>query len=263
MSRIDQYRIILPTLSDWDAYLMAESGLPGPRGNLELAQAAAELAAAAGLARWRSLSPQQAPVNSPAEFLVFCGVLGLKRQVMDGDGPSRASALGSLRAFAADPRWRTREAAAMALQSWGAGQLESMLDEMVIWADGNAFVQRAAVAAICEPAVLVNFQAKKGPAPAPSRLQSQVFDILDRITASFAATAPPDRRSEGFQALKKGLAYGWSVAAAYLPEPGKPRLERWFTHPDSDVLWVMRENLKKNRLERMDAGWTAAWREKL
>jgi len=40
MSKRDQYREKLRTLEDWDAYLMKESGLPGPRGNLELAQAA-------------------------------------------------------------------------------------------------------------------------------------------------------------------------------------------------------------------------------
>ena len=264
MARIDDYRAILLTLADWDAYLMAESGLPGPRGNLELAQAAAELAGEADLARWRGLTVEAAPVNSAAEFLALCGVLGLRRGLLDGNASDRQAALGALRAFAADPRWRTREAVAMALQSWGAAQLEEMLDEMANWAGGSPFEQRAAVAAICEPAVLGPFEAKSGPTPASARLrlqQEQVFDIMDRITDLFAGAAPPERRREGWQALKKGLAYGWSVAVAYLPQAGRPRLERWFTHPDRDVLWVMRENLKKNRLERMDAAWTAHWKE--
>ena len=251
------------TRIDWDAYLMAESGLPGPRGNLELAQAVAELAAGADLERWRGLTPQQAPVNSAGEYLALCGVLGLRRGLLDGSAADRRETLTALRAFAADPRWRTREAAAMALQSWGAVHLEPMLAEMLSWAEGSPFEQRAAVAAIAEPAVLVQFGAKSGPSPTAAPLQGQVFDILDRITTSFAAAAPPERRSEGWQALKKGLAYGWSVAVAYLPQPGKPRIERWFTHPDRDVLWVMRENLKKNRLERMDAEWTKQWKEKM
>jgi hypothetical protein len=263
MTRIDEYRAILPTLTDWDAYLMAESGLPGPRGNLELAQAAAELAAEADLARWRRLTLKQAPVNSPYEFLVFCGALGLRRGVLEGDAPGREAALGALRPFAADPRWRTREAVAMALQSWGAAHAADMLNELEAWARGNAFEQRAAVAAIAEPAVLLNFGAKNNPTSASDPLQKQVFDVLDRITASFAAVPPPEQRSEGYQALKKGLAYGWSVAVAYLPQAGKPRLERWFVSTDRDVLWVMRENLKKARLERMDAAWTAGWKEKL
>ncbi len=38
MAKADQYREILRTLDEWDAFLLKESGLPGPRGNLELAQ---------------------------------------------------------------------------------------------------------------------------------------------------------------------------------------------------------------------------------
>ena len=41
MSKIDQYRAVLRTLVDWEPFLRAESGLPGPRGNLELAAAVA------------------------------------------------------------------------------------------------------------------------------------------------------------------------------------------------------------------------------
>ena len=43
MSKINDYREILKTLDDWDDYLRGESNLPGPRGNLELAHAAADL----------------------------------------------------------------------------------------------------------------------------------------------------------------------------------------------------------------------------
>ncbi len=36
--RADQYSSELGRLSDWDAYLKAHSGLPGPRANLELVE---------------------------------------------------------------------------------------------------------------------------------------------------------------------------------------------------------------------------------
>ncbi len=42
MSKRDDYRQTLRGLDDWEPYLLAESGLPGPRGNIELAQAVAE-----------------------------------------------------------------------------------------------------------------------------------------------------------------------------------------------------------------------------
>ncbi len=42
MTKIDAYRAELRRIADWEAFLRAESRLPGPRSNLELAQAVAE-----------------------------------------------------------------------------------------------------------------------------------------------------------------------------------------------------------------------------
>ena len=65
------------------------------------------------------------------------------------------------------------------------------------------------------------------------------------------------------QALRKGLAYCWSVAAAALPEAGKPAMERWFASEDRDVRWIMRQNLAKQRLVRAAPDWVAAWQARL
>ncbi|MBA3873794.1 MAG: hypothetical protein H0X30_32070, partial [Anaerolineae bacterium] len=54
---------------------------------------------------------------------------------------------------------------------------------------------------------------------------------------------------------RKGLAYCWSVAVAALPEQGKPLMEKWLASSDKDIRWLMRENLKKDRLKRMDSAW--------
>ena len=45
--------------------------------------------------------------------------------------------------------------------------------------------------------------------------------------------------------------------AAY-PASGKAAMERWLGSTDKDVRWVMRENLRKGRLRRMDAAWVGA-----
>ena len=42
-----------------------------------------------------------------------------------------------------------------------------------------------------------------------------------------------------------------------MPAEGKPALEHWLASEDADVRWIMRENLKKNRLAKMDAAWVA------
>ena len=84
-----------------------------------------------------------------------------------------------------------------------------------------------------------------------------VLRILDKITASVRKVE--DRTSEDFLALRKGLGYCWSVAVAALPDEGKRLMEKWLVDTDKDVRWIMRENLKKNRLARVDAGWVIKW----
>lgn len=41
MTKVDDYREVLLNLDEWTEYLLAESRLPGPRGNIELARAVA------------------------------------------------------------------------------------------------------------------------------------------------------------------------------------------------------------------------------
>jgi hypothetical protein len=246
MNRVDAYRQILRTVEDWDTYLLAESRLPGPRANLELAWAVAEEGDEALFRRFLTLDASRAPMNTPGEFLPVCGVLGLGRLLAQG----QREVLPTLRLSASDSRWRVREAVAMALQRFGQADMESLLAEMDVWSQGNLLEKRAAAAALCEPNLL-------GRADQVER----VFVILDAITASIETVG--DRRSDEFKALRKGLGYCWSVAIASYPEVGKARMEAWFASPDSDVRWVMKQNLRKKRLERMDAEWVAEWQSQL
>ena len=104
------------------------------------------------------------------------------------------------------------------------------------------------------------------PAQSPPRLLTQpaharaTLEILDAITATIPSVE--DRRDESFRALRQGLGYCWSVAVVALPEVGKPMMEAWLSHPDPDIRWIMRENLKKARLARMDAAWVEACRQR-
>jgi hypothetical protein len=245
MAKVDRYRDVLRTLADWEPYLRAESGLPGPRGNLELAHTVAQEGDETQFRRWASLGPDQAPENTPDGFLAVCGVIGLgwiaagaATRVVD------AARLSDLRCYAADPRWRLREAVAMALQYVGDADMDTLLGEMERWAQGNPLEQRAAAAALCEPRLLHD--------PAHAR---RTLAILDAITA--AIPDQPDRRGDAFKTLRQGLGYCWSVAVAALPAEGKPLMEKWLGHPDPDIRWIVRENLKKARLERMDPAWLA------
>lgn len=246
MTKADQYRTKLSSLSEWDDYLRAESGLPGPRGNLELAQVVADEGTPALFERYLTFTAEVAPVNSPDEFLAFCGVVGLGRLLAEGD----ARWWAILRAYASDPRWRLREAVAMALQRLGDADMPLLLTAMEEWSGGNWLEQRAAAAALCEPRLLHE------PAHARATLR-----ILDQITGRVAVSQA--RCSGEFLALRKGLGYCWSVAAAALLEEGKPLLEKWAASADADIRWIVRENLKKNRLIRLDPGWVAQLQRRL
>lgn len=244
MSKIDLYRKSLDGVEDIDAYLMRESGLPGPRGNIELAQAVADWGDEALFVHLLSFTPDIAPVNTPGEFLAFCGTIGMGRLLAEGD----TAKFDVIRRLASDPRWRIREGVAMALQRLGMVDMNRLLDEMETWSDGNPLEQRAAAAALCEPALLKD-----------TRQVIRVLKILDHITASIGSMQ--NRKSEEFRALKKGMGYCWSVAAAAYPEEGEKAMEKWFSSKDKDIIRIMKENLKKNRLERKNPAWVEKWKK--
>ncbi len=223
---------------DWDGYLMKESGLPGPRGNLELAFAFAETADEDTITRYVSMPQNEASNNTPEGFLAMCGVIGLGKLISRG----QRGHLRQLREFASDSRWRIRESVAMALQVVGDEDIDFLLQEMEGWSKGNFFEKRAAAAALCEPRLLTS-----------EHIADSVLEILDEITASI--TNSKGTMEEGFEVLRKGLAYCWSVAVAACPKKGKALMEKWMRRKDKNILWIMKENLKKNRLIKMDKEW--------
>jgi hypothetical protein len=244
--KTDTYRQTLCTLRNWDSFLMKESGLPGPRANLELVQAVADEGTLDLFQRYLTYTPDRASTNSPEVFLAVCGVVGLGRLLAEGDGDQ----LVVLRDCANDPRWRVREAVAMGLQRWGDADLPALLKAMSEWAKGTLLERRAAAAGLCEPRLL------KDPKHA-----KRVLKLLDTVTTSIVREK--DRRAEDFKTLRQAMGYCWSVAVVALPIDGKPAMEKWLVNPDPDVAWIMRENLKKNRLQRMDAKWVKEWRSAL
>jgi hypothetical protein len=246
MPSVAAYRIALRAEADWPAYLAAHSNLPGPRGNIELGQACAEEAPPGLFAELLARTSAGGWSETNLEYWHFCGTLGLGRLLAGGD----FTVLPRLRTLAADPRWRVREAVAMAIQRWGRADFAALLSEMTCWAYGSRLEQRAVVAGLCEPDLL----AKPGQA-------AQVIKLLNQITAGLPGA--PDRRTDEFVALRKALGYGWSVSIVADPVAGKPAFERWADNPDADIQWLVRENLDKKRLERIDSTWVNNVRQNL
>jgi hypothetical protein len=237
MSKIVEYRQTLKKTNDWIPFLRKESGLPGPRGNLELAYAVAE---EGNKKQFKQFLSFQANENTPEVFVVFCGVVGLGK--LAGNDPALFE---QLREYASDPRWRIREAVATGLQLVGDQNMDLLLKEMEKWSAGTWYEKRAVAAALAEPRLL------KQPKHA-----KKVLKILDDITASMENA--DGSKDEGFKVLRQGMGYCWSVAVAALPEIGKSMMEKWLDSQDKDILWMMKENLKKNRLIKMDADWVRA-----
>ena len=119
----------------------------------------------------------------------------------------------------------------------------ALLNEMGEWAGGNDFEQRGGGGPLCEPALLGRESDAR-----------EALAILDSITEDLSRSS--NRRSEGFRALRKGLAYCWSVAVAAAPDAGRPLMERWMRSDDPDVRWVMKQNLTKKRLSAAGIEWS-------
>ncbi|MHB8612708.1 MAG: hypothetical protein ACYDAL_09810 [Candidatus Dormibacteraceae bacterium] len=221
-ARAEEYRAELRTLADWEPYLQKHSGLPGPRANLELVEAVGDEADADQL--WRMSA-------SSDEFLALCGTAGLGKVAL----MEPATVMTWLNELASDPRWRVREGVAIALQRIGRENMSHLLGEMQAWMSDGPYVQRAAAAGLCEPALLKEREHAV-----------QALMILDHITTSLAATH--DRKHHGFGVLRKALGYCWSVAGAAAPENARPYFEKWMRSKDKDVQWVMKSNLGKARM---------------
>ncbi|MFZ5643802.1 MAG: hypothetical protein ACOY46_09460 [Bacillota bacterium] len=246
MTKAEFYTKELKNLSEWDLYLKQNSGLPGPRANLELLQAVCDLGTEELFNRYIKYDESAAPVSSPEEFLSVCGVAGLGK--LAAEGKERYYAV--LGRYAADSRWRIREAVAIALQYAGDRDWDSLFKNVESWKQGNLLEQRALIAALCEPRLLKIRERA-----------ARVLEILDHVTKGVESIT--DRKRDSFAVLKKGLAYCWSVAAVEYPEKGKELIEKWAESSDKDIRWIIRENLKKNRLIKMDRQWVDEVKYKL
>jgi hypothetical protein len=234
MTKTEDYRRALKHLDDWEPFLLDESGLPGPRGNIELGQAVADVGTRKQFDRFLAWDAERAPVGSREEFLAFCGTVGLGRLAAEGS----TTVLPRLRKLASDPRWRIREGVAMALQRLGASDMRALLFEMHTWATGNDFERRAAAAALCEPALLDREDDVR-----------DVLEILDGITADLSRSI--DRRSDGFRTLRQGLAYCWSgsrgCARCRPPAHGAVDAERGQGCPMGDEAEPLEEETRGSR----------------
>jgi hypothetical protein len=227
------------------SYVVSHSALPGKRANLELAGAFGEIVARYSqredqklwelLTKMTGVSADEAPVNDPREFIPFCGAIGVG--ALGASSPSRFdAALLALKALANDPRWRMREAVRFGLQRLLFARAQDTLQALDGWvADGTPLELRAAAATVAEPGRLKETEI----ATAALQLHRKVFDRV--LTTQ-------ERRSEDFRTLREALGYTLSVVVQALPQEGFRLLTRLIQPHDPDLIWIVKQNLRKNRL---------------
>lgn len=232
------------------AYITEKSHLPGVRANIELVAAFADLIGEivclpaarvdrveALLDSWAQLPLERAPINHPREILpasaaeAYGAVAAARPDWWDDE-------LRKLHRLAADPRWRTREMVAKGLQRMCNADWTRTCSALVGWAGDTPFVARAAVAAVAETRLL------EDKARAEDALAVQANAV-----STFMGIAPERRRDEDVRALRQALGYTLSVVTAASPETGFHLMEELAALPDPDIIWIVRENMKKKRLQ--------------
>lgn len=192
--------------------------MPGPRANLGLADEFAVTAPPHEVLRLAA---------SVDEYLALCAAVGLGEMLARGEDTTEV-----LHELAMDDRWRVREGVARGLQRLDGQRLRSIVAK---WStDTDPLVQRAAVAAICEPRLLSD------PLTAAAAVAA-----CRTITAAFLRSSPRSR------VLRQALGYCWSVAIAGSPAPGLAAFAAVRRNADPDAEWIVRENLRKARLKRL------------
>ncbi len=226
-------------------YLLSNSNLPSRRANLELAKAfimvLEEYWEKEETLFWKfittqlELNPDQAPTNDPLEFLPFCctwalGSIGTTSEVYFKES------IHFLKQLANDSRWRIREAVAKGIYKLNKVKGQLMLKELQTWIVKNQWLKmRAVVTGVAGPSLLQDEKTAK---------QALEFhkEVFNQIQAS------KDRESEEFKVLRKGLSYSLSVVVQAIPTDGFDYLEELVSFQDDDILYVVKQNLKKNRL---------------
>ena len=229
-------------------YLRDQSRLPGTRANLELVNSLSNLLVAIVpeqpeqvwmLIHYLVQDEKTVERNTPDEFVVLCGVVacGACSSVRT---EWRTDVFEMMKTFACSKSWRVREGVAMAIQRL----LPVIPQETVeflreLATKGNCFQQRASIAAIAEPSLLQD----QVMIDAAFTIQCFVLKRLHELPSA-------DRKCEDVRVLRQTLGYTLSVVTAATPEQGFALMSDCAKWNDTDINWILRENLKKKRLAK-------------
>jgi hypothetical protein len=232
------------------AALERGSGLPGARLNLRLvwtfARAVGDVVRKPEppvvvleqlLDGWAALPLDEAPGDRPAVVL-SCAAVAAYGEVGAVRPDWWDDETAKLRRAASDGRWRVREVVAQALQRLLESDWARAVDELVDWAsDDDPLVVRAAAAAVAEPRLLRQRDAA-----------NDAVTIQRRAAERFRSIPDAQRRDENVRTLRQALGFTISVAVAASGDFAL--LHELAASDDTDLHWIVRQNLKKSRLTK-------------
>lgn len=232
--------------------LLMNSNLPGPRGNLTLAYKFAQCFETEHLSqelsdllfKWAGISSEEAPANTPEEYLPFCAILALGSHYVFTGEDKKSRIMNQMREAMNDKRWRTREGAAIGLQLIAEKDIEPVKRYITSWYESSSLLEkRAFLAALAHPPILKEKETTRF----SLRVSEAILEDLLKVREE-------TWRTEEFSILSKGLQYCLSVFAAELPEEGFELLKKYARSKNKQMVKIIRANLGKTRLTKKYPG---------
>jgi hypothetical protein len=242
-------RALLGSPRPLEFYLREHSRLPGPRANLELAHDFGNILSTFSTRYTEGvlalldycIDAERTPVaaNTPAEFVLFCGLLAFGICATH-ETAWRERTIDILHTYAGSTHWRIRDAVTMALQQMLSVDVQYMMPYLMRTATtGDYLQQRAVVTAIAEPGLLYENVVIED----ALLLQKLVLERMHMVPIA-------QRKEENFRVLRRTLGYTLSVITAIAPQAGFALMRECIGWNDDDITWIVRENLKKKRLAK-------------
>ena len=230
-------------------YLLDNSNLPGKRGNIELGFSFADyieenytndkLKFFKYCLTLISENNEEKKDSGNEEFLPFCAIIALGR-IGKIDIKKENEVIELLKVYARDGRWRIRESVAMAIQELMDVNPEETIEKLKKWLnEENYLIYRALLAGLAEPRLMKN----KNIAKASLAIHKAIIEKVER---------EKEIKDKDYKVLIKGLCYTLSVVITGIEDEGFDYLEELIKKDNPIIKKILQENLKKNRLKRLD-----------
>jgi hypothetical protein len=143
-----------------------------------------------------------------------------------------------------------REGAVVGLQKLGRKNINSLYAVFDSWENANLFEKRCIAATLCDSSLIKTVE-----------MADKILTILHEYMELIELEK--NVKNESYKAFRKAMGYCISVIIAASPEKGKEFFEEWMQSPSSEIRWVLSENLKHDRLRKVDSPWVDAQIEAL